>query len=264
MDVPGKWELRAFLKLARLVVKQHGINRRLECGDCEASSPVCMAQPCCRKTGRIADSLKRYFQMQLGTGTRARVLEAVAARLRVYRRQLVTGHQLGLRMVGCSAATAPSAESGFHRDDTSSVLMPRHCLHHCPLLRPCVPRRVSVSYDAACYIKHVAKSHLRKNRPSTWPDIHRERFERALTKRRGRAIRRPRCLPTMVRNVVMFASVSEESSSPRFFAAALIMYTTSSRSFVARLGIGSGGGGREARGGVGGWRLYWRDVRLIA
>ena len=78
------------------------------------------------KQSRIAVSLKRYFQMQLGTGTRARVLEAVAARLRFYRRQLVTGHQLGLRMVGCSVATTPSAESGFHRDDTSSVLMPQH------------------------------------------------------------------------------------------------------------------------------------------
>ena len=52
----------------------------------------------------------------------------------------------------------------------------------------CIPRKVSVAYDAACYIKHVVKSNLKKNNPSTWPGVHRDRLVQALTKRRSRPI----------------------------------------------------------------------------
>ena len=43
--------------------------------------------------------------------------------------------------------------------------------------------------DASAFIQHVAKGHLKKNRPSLWSDVPRDVFARALTRKRRASIR---------------------------------------------------------------------------
>ena len=53
-------------------------------------------------------------------------------------------------------------------------------------------RKSSVAFDTACYIKQVAKGHLKHNRFSAWRGMARPQLEKALTKGRGPAMRSSR------------------------------------------------------------------------
>ena len=103
-------------------------------------------------------------------------------------------HVLGSDAAALLLPHIHSSEQPHHRRLAFDVNMSGNCCVHV-LLQLCVRRKMLVAFDAACYIKHVVKSHLKKNRPSTWPRLSRRTFKRALTKQRRRPMRTLRCLP---------------------------------------------------------------------
>ena len=60
----------------------------------------------------------------------------------------------------------------------------------------CRRRACSMALEASCFIKHVIKNYLKKNRPSSWHRLPRPQFERAATKARRTSLRTFLCFAT--------------------------------------------------------------------
>ena len=82
----------------------------------------------------------------------------------------------------------------------------------------------SMAFGASCFIKHVTKAHLKRNRPSSWRRLTRHDFEKTITKIRRTSLRIRLFAGSCCESSFLSASVAESVAhvlqEPAFAAAA--------------------------------------------